>query len=513
MVLRLSSSIARATLFFVAAVLAAALGYSSTRNALAAHYAGLETRAGQERAAQLEPGNPENWFLLGRYWQYNLEEPDSKRAIAAYRNALSLDPHSANTWLDLAASYESEGDAVAARDAFQQAKRVYPISAEVAWRYGNFLLRQNEIPAAFAEIRQSVAVDPKRAAEAVSRSWRLDPDINSIIENVLPPAAPIYLDAIRELDSDAAMDPALTVWDKLRALQPPPRIDLMQVIPFTDSLVQAHRIEDAHRVWTQAVTLANPIPPPNDATGSLIWDGGFETGVSGGGFSWVYAPASLGVQSSFDAKEKHSGERSLRLNFDGRRNVDFSGICHIAFVEPGASYRFSAWVHTQALTTDQGVRFRLEWTENAHNASVETPDVHGTQPWTEVSIPWIATGDASRQVRVCISRKPSDDFGSRIHGSAWIDDVALTPAPNAAPATVTPTTPAASPNAAPTATPSSAQAPSSSQTPQVPTSATKQAKPATQPQPSANPAATTPAATPPKNPTPKSPTPSPGPAT
>jgi tetratricopeptide (TPR) repeat protein len=501
MVLRLSSSIARATLLFVAAVLAVALGYSSSRNALAAHYAGLETRQGQERAAELEPGNPETWFLLGRYWQYNIEDPNAGRAIAAYRNALALDPHSATTWLDLAASYESEGNAAAARDAFQQAKRVYPISAEVAWRYGNFLLRQNEIPAAFAEIRQSVAVDPKRAAEAVSRSWRLDPDINSIIEHVLPPTAPIYLDAIRELDADAAMDPALTVWGKLRTLQPPPRIDLALVIPFTDSLVQAHRIDDAHRVWTEAVTLANPVPPPNDAQGSLLWDGGFESNVSGGGFSWTYAPASLGVQSSFDEKEKHSGERALRLVFDGRRNVDFDGICHIAFVEPGASYRFSAWVHTQALTTDQGVRFRLEWTENAHNASVETSDVHGTQPWTEVSIPWTATGDASRQVRVCISRKPSDEFGSRIHGTAWIDDVALTPAPNAQPAapasTATPPPTTSSTTTRPAAT-QQRSAPSATQ----PTSAPS----------SGSPTGTKPLS-PPKSPTPKSPTPSPGPAT
>jgi Tfp pilus assembly protein PilF len=491
MVLRLSSSIARATLLFVAAVLAAALGYSSTRNALAAHFAGMETRLGQERAVQLEPGNPETWFLLGRYWQYNIEEPDSKRAVAAYRTAISLDPHSATTWLDLAAAYESEGDATAARDAFQQAKRVYPISAEVAWRYGNFLLRQNEIPAAFAEIRHSVDADPKRAAEAVSRSWRLDPDINSIIENVLPPSAPVYLDAIRELDADAAMDPALTVWDKLRALQPPPRIALYDIIPFTDSLVQAHRIDDAHRVWTQAVTLANPIPPPNDASGSLIWDGGFETGLAGGGFSWVFAPASLGVQSSTDTKEKHSGERSLRLIFDGRRNVDFDGICHIAFVEPGASYRFSAWVKTQALTTDQGVRFRLEWTENAHNSAVETPDVHGTQPWTEVSIPWAATGDGSRQVRVCINRKPSDDFGSRIHGSAWIDDVALIPGPNAQP--VAPTSNQAPPAATPPSTQPSPSTKQSGTAPSAPKSAPSAAPPA-------------------KSPTPKSPPPSPGPA-
>ena len=496
MVLRLSSSIARATLLFVAAVLAAALGYSSTRNALAAHFGGMETRQGQERAVQLEPGNPEAWFLLGRYWQYNIEEPDAKRAIAAYRNALSLDPHSATTWLDLAASYESEGDAAAARDAFQQAKRVYPISAEVAWRYGNFLLRQNEIPAAFAEIRQSVSVDLKRAAEAVSRSWRLDPDINSIIENVLPPTAPIYLDAIRELDADAAMEPALTVWDRLRALHPPPRIDLSQIIQFTDSLVQAHRINDAHRVWTQAAALADLNPSPNDAPGSLIWDGGFETGLNSGGFSWVYAPASLGVQSSSDTKEKHSGERSLRLVFDGRRNVDFSGICHIAFVEPNASYRFSAWVHTQGLTTDQGVRFRLEWTGNAHNSAVETPDIHGTQPWTEISVPWTATGDASRQVRVCISRKPSDEFGSRIHGSAWIDDVALTPAPGAQPVAPPSLT---APNSAPGSTPN----PLSGSAPPVKS---------TQPQPANHPVAV-PNSAPAKSPTPKSPPSSPGPAT
>ena len=458
MVLRLSSSIARATLVFVAAVLAVALVYSSTRNALAAHYAGLETRPGHERSVQLEPGNPETWFLLGRYWEYNLVEPDAQRAIRAYRTSLSLDPHSASTWLDLASAYEAENDATAARDAYQQAKRVYPLSAEVAWRYGNFLLRQNEFPGAFAEIRHSVSVDPKRAAEAVSRCWRLDPDINSIIENVLPPSAPVYLDAIRELDADAAMDPALTVWDKLRALQPPPQISLTPIIPFTDSLIQAHRIDDAHRVWTQAVALSTFPDPPNDATDSLLWDGGFETGVTGGGFSWVYGAPTLGVQTSIDTKEKHSGQRSLRLIFDGRRNVDFTDVCHIAVVEPGASYRFSAWVRTQSLTTDQGVRFRLEWLENAHGAAAETSDVHGSQPWTELTLPWTATGDDSRRVRVCVSRKPSGDFGSRIHGTAWIDDVALVPAgpamPAPAPAATIPTQmPSPQPKSAPPALP------------------------------------------------------------
>ena len=423
MVLRLSSAAARLTLVFVAVIFATMLSYSSIRNALATYDSGLETQAGYERAAQLEPRNAEHWFLLGRYWQYNLEEPDAQRAISAYRTSLTLDPRAASTWLDLATAYESQGELPAAREAFLQAKRVYPVSAEVSWRYGNFLLRQNELPAAFAEIRQAVSVDPKRAPEAFSRCWRVDPDIQAILDHALPPTVPVYLDAIRELDADAAIDPALAVWNRLTALHP--QLPLYRVIPFIDSLIQAHRIDDAHRVWNQAVALADS-PPPADPPGSVLWDGGFETGVFGGGFTWTLPPPTPGVQVTVDSTEKHSGQRSLRLVFDGSRNVDLSDVCHLAQVQPGTSYRFSAWVRTQGLATDQGIRFRLEWPDNTRNAFAETTDVHGTQPWTQLTLPWTAVAGV-RQLRVCVNRHPSDDLVSRIHGTAWIDDVALVP--------------------------------------------------------------------------------------
>jgi tetratricopeptide (TPR) repeat protein len=429
MVLRLSSAAARLALVFVALILVSMLSYSSIRNALATYYSGLETQAGYERAAQLEPRNAEHWFLLGRYWQYNLEEPDAQRAISAYRTSLTLDPRAASTWLDLATAHESQGDLAAAREAFLQAKRVYPVSAEVSWRYGNFLLRQNELPAAFAEIRQAVSVDPKRAPEAFSRCWRVDPDIQAILDHALPPTVPVYLDAIRELDADAAIDPALAVWNRLTALHP--KLPLARVIPFIDSLIQAHRIDDAFRVWNQAVALADS-PPPADPPGSVLWDGGFETGVFGGGFSWTLPPPTPGVQVTIDSTDKHSGQRSLRLGFDGSRNVDFSDVCHIAQVQPGTSYRFSAWVRTQGLATDQGIRFRLEWLDNTRNAFTETTDVHGTQPWTQLTLPWTAVAGV-RQLRVCVNRHPSDDLVSRIHGTAWIDDVALVPESSASP--------------------------------------------------------------------------------
>ena len=35
------------------------------------------------------------------------------------------------------------------------------------------------------------------------------------------------------------------------------------------------------------------------------------------------------------------------------------------------------------------------------------------------------------RLRVCVARNPSDEYGIRIHGSAWVDDVSLVPDPAA----------------------------------------------------------------------------------
>jgi len=436
MIVPISNSTARLAFFFVGLTLAAALAYSSIRNAVAVHYAELNTRPTLERATRLERGNPLNWLLLGHYWQYNLEEPDATRAIAAYRTSLSLDPRSATTWLDLATAYELQGDSAAARDAFLQAKRVYPMSAEVSWRYGNFLLRAGEVPQAFAEIRHAVSVDPKRASEAFSRCWRVDPDIQAILDQVLPPTPSVYLDAIRELIADAQVNPALAVLDRLVAMKP--KIHLLDASPLTDILLFSRRPDDARRVWMDAVSLSG-IPATGDPPNSVLWDGGFETGITGGGFAWNFPPVPSGVQVSIDTKEKHSGKRSLELGFDGKYNVNFADVCHLVLVQPATTYRLSAWIRTQALTSEQGVRLRLEWTENAHTNSLDTPEFHGTQDWTNVEQPWTAPSEV-RQVRVCVARKPSDVYASRIKGAAWIDDVTLTPEP------VTLAPPAASPS-------------------------------------------------------------------
>jgi hypothetical protein len=166
--------------------------------------------------------------------------------------------------------------------------------------------------------------------------------------------------------------------------------------------------------------------PPPDPEGSLVWDGGFESGYAGGGFAWHFVPVTRDVQISFDRTEKHSGERSLRILFNGRENLNFEDACHDIIPEPRQRYLLSGWIRTQLLTSSEGVRLQIFVFTPTANESVTTEEVHGTQAWKQVQLEWAAPAGALFG-RVCVKRNMSDQPGADIQGAAWIDDVTLLP--------------------------------------------------------------------------------------
>jgi tetratricopeptide (TPR) repeat protein len=421
--IRLPNARARAALLFFCCVLAAALGYFGLRNAFAAHELGLDTRAGYERAVRVEPANPRNWYLLGRSYLYDFEQPNTPRAIQALGKSIALDPYSAEALLDLAIAYDSEGDTAQAREAYVTAQRVYPLSADVSWSYGNFLLRLGEQEAALREIRKTVELDPKRAAEAFSRALLAQPDANDLLDKAMPATTAVYLQILHTLSAAGDLDNAQRVWDRLVFLHE--KVPIRDVVVFFNELIHQRRPEDAARMWPQAVSMMQN-PPPPDPQGSLLWDGGFESGYAGGGFAWRFVPATPNVQISLDRSEKHSGDQSLRVLFNGHENVNFEDGCHSITPEAGKRYLLTAWVKTQSLTSSEGVRLQIFVFTPTKNESVTTDEVHGTQDWKQIQLEWTAPQGASFGT-VCMKRRMSDQPESDIQGAAWIDDVSLIP--------------------------------------------------------------------------------------
>jgi tetratricopeptide (TPR) repeat protein len=416
-ILRLSSQANRLLLVAMAFLFAVALSFFGIRAALAAHYVGLNTRAGFETAVRLEPNDPGAWYFLGRYWQFDPVEADTGRAIRAYRTSLALNPLSADTWLDLASTYETEGEIDAARNAFLEAKHLYPVSAEVLWSYGNFLLRRNELESAFPEFQRAIEENPQLGAEAVRICRHVEPDFNQILYQVLPPKAEAYLHALEELTNEADTTDALKVWSRLFVLHP--KLHSREVIQFVEGLLRGQQTSDAARVWGQAVTLMD-LPKMDDPAGSLIWDGGFESDVIGGGLAWRFEQHQSPV-ITYDHNVMHSGLRALRLDFDQKNISGFVDVCQLVVVEPRTAYEFTAWLRTKDMAKEGGILFRLAVPGLQASPVFETAKLLGTNEWTKVSMSWTSP-DESRLAQVCLERLRAFD---QHHGTAWVDDVSL----------------------------------------------------------------------------------------
>ena len=216
----------RWTAAVIAIVAAVWFCYAGSKHALASHYAASSNPENWERATRIEPDNPEIWYRLGRFRQLDFDNSDVPLAISYYRRAIQLNPRSPYYKLDLASALEMAGNNGEADSYFRAAQAAYPISAEVSWKYGNFLLRQNRLPEAYAEIHRAVMVDPKLIPLAVSRVWHSDPDIHLLLDQVLPDTPEAYSEALSFLAD--AQDPttALEVWRSPDRKRSPGRLEM-----------------------------------------------------------------------------------------------------------------------------------------------------------------------------------------------------------------------------------------------------------------------------------------------
>lgn len=344
-----------------------------------------------------------------------------REAIASYRRAVERNPSASKYWTELALAYELTGELESAKKAFERARLNYPISAEISWTFGNFLLRQGQLSEAGKEIRFALETDPRLSRFAVTAGWTATRDVAFLLDHLLPPRAQFYLEAIDYLISKNELEPALRVWERLETLREP--LELKRVLRFLEALLQQNRVAEAVRVWQHALDASRW--PDGRAGNSLVWDGGFEQDFLNGGFGWRRLDVA-GTRIDVDAEEAHSGTRSLRIRFDGSANVDLAAPQQFVAVEPRTRYRFAAWLKLDGISTDSGVSFRIFDPRNPQAVDVATQNRTGTQPWTQQEAEF-TTGPETRLVLIAPRRAPSAKLDYKIRGTAWVDDVSLTP--------------------------------------------------------------------------------------
>ena len=291
-----------------------------------------------ERGAALEPENAAAWDRLGRAKETDFVNPDPAGAVGDFKKAVARVPLSAAYWMDLARAYESTGNIPLAREAFNRARAVYPASAQVAWSYGNFLLRQGDDDAGLCPINHAVQADPSLAMPAVSQAWHKTQDANVLLNQVLPATQDAYFQAIDFMAANGQPAGALVIWERLLTLGKPIELRSDQ-FPLLEFLIQSDRAEDASRVWREALAAAG-LPHNEPANQSLIWNGDFARDFLNGGLDWRWS-FPFGTSIGFDTPPPSSGGRSLRLDFSGGANLDLRNLANSFRSSPAAATIFT----------------------------------------------------------------------------------------------------------------------------------------------------------------------------
>ena len=188
---------------------------------------------------------------------------------------------------------------------------------------------------------------------------------------------------------------------------------------YVNFLVRDQRYRDAAETWAlYSGDRRNPYLQSN-----WLWNGDFECEPSGLALDWRIENPDDSVTTRLDSKVAHTGNRSLRIDFAGKQNVNYSYTAQNAVVTPG-SYHFEAFVRTMDITTDQGVGFHIYDPEMPARLDLQTEHLVGSNAWQKIE-QTVRVPRGTRLVSVVVTRAPSLKFDNKISGTVWIDGAVL----------------------------------------------------------------------------------------
>jgi hypothetical protein len=376
-----------------------------------AHLSTIANEVHLKRAVWLSPGNAEYRYRLGRYELLTQLSP--QLTLPWLRSAVALNPSRARYWLDLAIASQAVGDADSARHAVQRAVDVGPRIPDVAWQAANLYLTEGALENAMKELRVVMENDPYLAQQGARASWKIRPDIDYLLSQVVPVATDESL--LEFLITKNESDAAAKVWERSFSMQH--AIDRKYLFEYMRYLIAHREVSQAALVWQQAADLSG-MAAYQPSSENLLVNSDFSMDILNGGFDWLHQKVN-GVTLNLDPNESHSGTRSLRISFDGP-GIEDAGIRQLVPVEPNTRYEFSTFYKAQEMDGAGGPKFAIQ------DLYRETPlfmseALRDADFWKEEGGVF-STGPETNLVVLRIARVPA---GSPIRGKLWIDGLKL----------------------------------------------------------------------------------------
>ncbi len=347
-----------------------------------------------KKAISFSPENFEYHFELGQFYSrlaydgkadFATFTLNSYLALDAYREAARINP--LDPYAHLVIGLRS-GDG---KD-LSRAISLDPGNPYISYKVADFylskwkFLSEMEKGTCLDALKHTLSADPKNFMEILGRSWELIGDYR-VVKEIIPPSSELHY-------------------------------------RFSELLKKKGLWAEAEAQWREGHILeGKPIIECPREEGNLVLNGSFECtpGVAFG--DWVLKEVK-GVRAEIDSSFSYDGKSSLRISFDGTRDVRYAHTFEVVPVEPEKGYVFSAYMKLLDISTPKRPVFELSDLRGRQFIYRTTKPIYAEDRWREVSLDF-KTPPGCRAIVIRLMR-PYGGGGYPISGTLWIDKVRLT---------------------------------------------------------------------------------------
>jgi hypothetical protein len=369
-------------------------------------------------AIRLNPANPEPYYRLGLFYQWDIRHIDLEESARYFRKAIERNPLEQEYWLQLAKIFQRIGENAVSHRALENAIRVFPTGYRGRWMSANLFLQQGDVEKALLHFSYILAHYPNQSSLVYDVLEKAVDDSDFVLERIVPKDPSSFRQYLSYLYGMGDQASARKAWAKRLSFGY--RADRGETLRHIEFLISQGEFNEAFQVW-RARFQEEGLSPSSES--DLITNGDFgKDEILGGGFDWKIENVS-GTLVSFDPSIAFEGKRSLKIVFTGKENVDFYHVYQFVPLKSNTEYVLRANMKTQAVTTKSGLKIEVLGAGQSFHSVSET--LAGDNEWRKLIVSFRTPAPIQGGL-VRVRREKTDKFDRYISGTVWIDHVSLT---------------------------------------------------------------------------------------
>jgi hypothetical protein len=361
---------------------------------------------------QLNPHDPEVFRMraasLIKNGEYGLAADDLRQAIV-------VRPGDNTLWTQLGNALALSGDTHGALAALVEAQKLAPFSVTINWDIGILLLKHGQREEAFRQLRIATLNRPALFRAAVNLAWQeYGPDCLRVAAALEPRNSQESLAlAFFFIGADQGSE-ALRLVRGMNTLSNYDRREFMT------ELLKAGYFAEGYEVWADGNGRAT-----TNVSRGVVDNGGFEDAdlSHDPSFTWRIDTRSQ-RWISIDSSEKHSGARSLRIDWQGNPSTEDETVSQLLLIDPGGHYRLNFAARAQDLLSGGAPIIQVIDAGQNEKLGQSSRLPLGTSGWEKLNVEFQTTA-RTRAVRITLRRENCVEAVCPIFGSLWLDDFSL----------------------------------------------------------------------------------------